>query len=254
MDKKTVIYPAKERWINQSNALIRAGQCLTLAEKRIVMLAVGKLDSCQQVPVTDLPSTKITAEEYAREFEVDANTAYEALQEASKSLFKKHLTFYEPAYRRNGKPLKPVMVNMHWVGEAKYHEGEGWVELFWWPRLIPHLLGLKKQFTSYQLKQTTALRSVYSWRLLELLMRFKSTGWAEYTVEDFLVSMDAPLEYAKDFGQVKRSIIEPAVKELINKDGWKIEWQAIKAGRKVKTVRFEFSRTAHPGLSVSPGK
>ena len=83
------------------------------------------------------------------------------------------------------------MVQMRWVGSVKYHQGEGWVELAWWPDLIRHLLGLKAQFTTYQLQQASALRSGYSWKLLELLTRFQSTGTAEYTIEDFCASMDA---------------------------------------------------------------
>ena len=90
-------------------------------------------------------------------------------------------------------------------------------------------------------QQASALRSGYSWKLLELLMRFESTGWAEYTIEDFKASMDAPPSLS-DFGQVKRRIIDPAVKELTEKDGWLIQWQPIKAGRKVKALRFTFMR------------
>ena len=130
---------------------------------------------------------------------------------------------------------------MRWDRDCRYHEGEGWVELYWWPRLLPYLTGIRKQFTSYQLQQASALRSVYSWRLLELLLRFESTGMAEYTIEDFKASMDAPPSLS-DFGQVKRRIIEPAVKELNDKDGWVIQWQPIKAGRKVAKVRFTFKR------------
>jgi plasmid replication initiation protein len=72
-------------------------------------------------------------------------------------------------------------------------------------------------------------------------MRFQSTGWAEYSIEDFKASMDAPASLS-DFGQVKRRIIDPAVKELTEKDGWVIQWQPIKAGRKVKALRFTFMR------------
>ena len=106
-------------------------------------------------------------------------------------------------------------------------------------------MGIKKQFTEYQLKQATALRSIHSWRLLELLMRFKSTGWAEYTIEDFGISMQATEKQRSDFGKIRTQIIEPAVKELIEKDGWQIQWQPINAGRRVKAVRFDFSR--NPG-------
>ena len=241
--------PAGERWITMTNALTRASHGLTLAEKRIVMCAVSKLDSRRALPPGDVPRTRITAAEYAEAFQVGMDTAYDQLQDAAKQLYKRSITFYEPAFRRNGKPLPPTMVQMHWVGSVKYQKGEGWVELAWWPDLLRHLLGLKAQFTTYQLQQASALRSAYSWKLLELLTRFQSTGKAEYTIEDFKASMDAPPSLS-DFGQVKRRIIDPAVKELTEKDGWLIQWVPVKAGRKVKALRFTFMRDPQGRLEL----
>lgn len=242
--------PAGERWITMSNALMRAGHGLTLAEKRIMASAASKLDSRKLLKPGEVPRTQISAAEYAETFGVDMRTAYEALKDASKQLYQRSITFYEPAWKRNGKPLPPTKVQMRWVGSVKYQDGEGWVELAWWPDLLPHLTGLRKQFTSYQLQQASAMRSIYSWRLLELLKRFESNGWAEYTIEDFTTSMDAPPSL-NDFGQIKRRIIEPAVKELIEKDGWLIQWQPIKAGRKVKAIRFNFMRDPQGRLPIS---
>ena len=241
-DAGDVERPAGERWVTMSNALTRAGHGLTLAEKRIVAAAVSKLDSRKALPPGEVPRTKLTAMEYAETFGVDMNTAYDQLQAAAKQLYKRSITFYEPAHKRSGKPLPPTMVQMRWVGSVKYHQGEGWVELAWWPDLIRHLLGLKAQFTTYQLQQASALRSGYSWKLLELLTRFQSTGTAEYTIEDFCASMDATAKQAANFAKVRTKIIEPAVKELQEKDGWLIQWLPIKAGRKVKAVRFTFMR------------
>ncbi len=243
--------PAGDRWVTMSNALTRAGHGLTLAEKRVVMMAVSKLDSMKIMsPDEMLPSVKITAAEYAETYEVDPNTAYEALQDAAKKLFERKITFFEPAFKRNGKPLTPTRTDMRWVGECKYQKEEGWVRLVWWPNLLPSLVGLKRQFTTYQLQQASALRSVYSWRLLELLMRFKSTGTAEYTVEDFAASMDATEKQKADFSKLRTKMIEPAVKELKEKDGWLIQWQAIKAGRKVKALRFTFIRNPQRQLDL----
>nr|XP_044251684.1 uncharacterized protein LOC123003388 [Drosophila takahashii] len=185
-----------------SNALVRAGHGLTLAEKRIVMLA-------------------ITAAEYAETFSVDARTAYEALQDAAKHLFDRKITFFEPAYTRAGKPLKPIRNDMRW-------------------------------FTTYKLQQANALRSAYSWRLLELLMHYRDSGIAEYTIEDFCASMDATEKQKADFNNIRRRIIEPAVKELIEKDGWLIQWTPIKAGRKVSRLRFEFRKNPQPDLFPPP--
>lgn len=231
-----------ERLVTMSNALVRAAHGLTLGEKRIIAMAVSTLNPKSALKPGSVPTTRILAADYAETFGVDTNTAYEQLQEAAKHLFERKITFYTPAYRRNGKPLPPTRVQMRWVGRASYQHGEGWIEVAWWPEILQHLTGLKKQFTTYQLSQSSALRSLYSWKLLELLMRFESNGWAEYTIEDFSEAVEATDKQRANFNNIKRRIIEPAVKELIEKDGWLIDWKPVKAGRRVKAVRFDFRR------------
>ena len=233
---------AGNRRITMNNALIRAGHGLALSEKRLIACAVSKLDSRKYYAPNIVHTTQITAMEYADVFDVDVNTAYDQLQSGAASLYNRSITFFEPSYKRGAKDLPPTKTQMRWVGKVKYHEGEGWVELSWWPDLMRHLTGLKKQFTTYQLKQASALRSAYSWRLLELLSRFESTGRAEYSIEDFCASMDATEKQAADFGKVRTKIIEPAIKELCGKDGWEIEWTPIRSGRKVTALRFVFKR------------
>jgi len=242
--------PAKPL-VTMSNALTRAGHGLSLAEKRIVAMAISKLDS-RTIPkgAQGVPVTKINAADYAETFDVDKNTAYDQLRSGAKHLYARSITFYEPAFKRDGRSIEPTLVQMRWVGSVKYHMGQGWVELHWWPQLMTHLVGLTKHFTSYQLQQASALRSQYSWKLLELLSRFKSTGVAEYTIEDFGVSMGASPKQMLNFSNVRRRIIEPAIKELCEKDGWVIEWEPVKAGRKVRAVRFKFSRDPQQRLPI----
>jgi plasmid replication initiation protein len=239
--------PQGEQWVVLSNSLTKAGHGLTLSEKRIVMMAVSKLDSQRYARPGESPVVKLTAADYAESFGVDPDTAYDQLQSAAKNLYERSITFLEPP---KGRRKTPAVVKMRWVGSVKYHEGEGWCELHFWHQVVPHLMGIRTGFTHYQLKQASALRSVYSWRLLELLAKFETTGWAQYTVEDFATAMDAPPSMQTDFGQVKRRIIEPAVKELIQKDGWLIEWEPIKAGRKVQAVKFVFRRNPQGSLNI----
>lgn len=233
----------KGRRITMSNALTRAGHGLTLSEKRILFMALSMLNTKNIQKDNELKSTKIKADEYAALFGLNIDTAYNQLQTATKHLFDRKITFYEPAHKRHNKSLSQTKIQMRWVGAVKYHQGEGWVELHWWPMLFQQLTGLKNHFTTYQLSQACGLRSVYSWRLLELLTRFRSSGWAEYTVEDFAQSMDATEKQKTNFNNIKRRMIEPAIKELTLKDGWIIKWIPIKVGRKIKILRFEFSRS-----------
>jgi len=245
-------HPAGERWVSMTNALARAGSNLTLAEKRIVMAAVAKLDSRRWPQPGECPCVRIDASEYAETFGVSQDMAYVALQSASKALYNRTITFYDEAYRRNlTKRKKPPVTQMRWVGAVKYHEQQGWVELHFWHQVVPHLMGLRKQFTTYQLEQSHALRSVYSWKLLELFMSYKGgEGWVDITIDDFCTSMEATEKQRGDFAAIRRKIIEPAVKELREKDNWLIEWRAINAGRKVTGLRFVFKRNPQGRLPL----
>jgi len=238
----------QKRWITMSNALTRAAHGLTLSEKRLVLLALSKLTRAKYTHITDDVITMLTAKEYAETYGVTKNTAYNELKYAAKNLYQRSITFFEPAYnRKNSKSLEMTRVQMRWVGMVKYHDGEGCLEVLWIPKLLQNVVGLTKHFTRYQLNQATGLKSIYSWKLLELLMHYKNTGWAEYTIEDFCESMEATEKQRKNFANIRRRIIEPAVKELQEKDGWKIEWRPFLAGKKVVALCFHFSRAEAEG-------
>lgn len=220
--------------VAMSNALVCSGHGLTLAEKRLIALASLEVDSRRSEHV--LPkSIKITASIFSQTFSIDPNTAYEQLKEAGKHLFERKITYNESD--RLGKVIKK---QMRWVGSVHYHEGEGWIQLSFWHEVIPHITSLHKRFTKYKLQQASALRSIHSWRLMEILVQFKSTGWREMGIEEFSDAMEATEKQRKDFAAVRRKIIEPAVKELQEKSNWMIQWKPIKTGRRVSSIRFDF--------------
>ncbi len=227
-------------WVNMSNALVRAAQGLTLAEKRVMASAVAKLDSARgPIKFIDPPKVRLSAAEFAETFQIDTTTAYEQLKAAGDHLFNRYIRVLTPA--KAGKHKGTLVEHkFRWVGSATYHPGEGWIELAFWHEVVPHLILLRSQFTSYKLSQASALRSVYSWRLLELLSQFKSTGLLRIDIEQFAHSMDVPASYTKDFKSLRTRVIEPAVHELINKDGFLIEWEPVRAGRKVTGLEFRF--------------
>lgn len=175
---------------------------------------------------------KITAGEFAETFGVSRDTAYNELQSAGKQLFQRYISFYGES--------EDVLHQMHWVGEAKYHKREGYIELHFWHRLAPHLFELKDMFTSYRLSRTAALRSIYSWRLFELLQQFKKTGWVRLSIDEFTHAMEAAPTMRNNFANLRIKVIEPAVKEICEKDGLAVTWEAEKAGRKVKALVFKF--------------
>jgi plasmid replication initiation protein len=232
-----------ERHVTLRNDLVAASHGLkTLAEQRVVKSCAAKLDSTR----LDQGRYKITlsAAEYAETFSLDPNTAYEQLKTVSRSLL-------DRVIRREEQGRRGLKVHLdHWVSGITYHEGQAWVELRFSHEATPYLTALRGNHTTYLLKQAAGLRSIYSWRLLEMLMQFKGTGWKQLDVEDFAKAMEAKPSHVKNFTEMRRWIIEPAVKELIEKDGWLIEWRQIKAGRKVIALRFDFKRDPQGRLDV----
>jgi plasmid replication initiation protein len=230
-----------ERHVTLRNDLVAASHGLkTLAEQRIVKSCAAKLDSVRLD--AGRYKIKLTAQEYAETFNLDPTTAYEQLKGVTRTLLDRLIKREEPTRRG-------IKVHLdHWVSGVTYHDGEAWLELRFSHEATPYLLALRGNHTTYLLKQASGLRSIYSWRLLEMLMQYRGTGWKQIDVEDFAKAMDAKPSHIKNFKDLRRSVIDPAVKELTEKDGWLIEWAPIKAGRKVTALRFDFKRDPQTAL------
>lgn len=231
--------------VSMNHALTNAAHRLTLVEKRIMMIAVGKVDSRKRHTSIDGLRVTFTASDYAKAYSLALSTAYDELERAVERLYDRTISW-------SVKHSKGVeRAEARWIVKKHYHSGEGWVEVTINPEILDTLTGLQGKYTTYKLKQASALRSVYSWRLLEMLMQFKSKGWRQDDLPSFAHAIGAHDTYAQNFAQLRRWVIEPAVKELTEKDGWEIEWKPIKEGRKVVAVRFEFKRSPQGSLTLT---
>ena len=230
-----------KRQINMSNDLTTAAHCLSLGEKRVVMSCVAQLDSLRLE--SGRYKVKLSALDFAETFKISSDTAYRQLKTVATRL-------YERSIKRVTNTPKGKKVFRHrWVSSVTYHEGEGWIELGFSHEATPYLVALRGSHTSYRLEQASALRSVYSWRLLEMLTQFKSTGLLRITIEDFYHAMEVPETYRKNFKDLRNRVIDPAVKELQEKDNWIIEWTGTKrGGRKITGLEFRFKRNPQQKL------
>lgn len=217
------------RHVNLSNELVRAAHGLTLTEKRLLMLAISKLDS-KAKPVPENLVSRITVLELISEYGLDSKSAYKQAYDATEHLMSRYIRLFHEG----------VESRMQWVGQADYKEAEGLINIHFWHNLAPMLFELKNRFTSYQLNRAGVLRSVYSWRLFELLMQFKGTGVLNISIDDFNHALETPDSLRANFANLRGRVIEPAIKEIANKDGLKVAYEPIKAGRKVKALKFTF--------------
>lgn len=71
---------------------------------------------------------------------------------------------------------------------------------------------------------------------------------AIHVIEEFWHAMEATESYQVNFQLLRKRVIEPAIKELMEKDNWLIEWEARKRGCKVATLLFKFQRNPQNSL------
>lgn len=226
-----------------ANVVSRSAQSLTLGEKRILMAGIARMGGINQ-------RVKITAEEYADTYDVSLDTAYSQLKTAVENIFERYLQFQVWEGKKEG------VERIRWIGGYRYFDKEGFVQFSFSNEIFPYLFELNDHFTKYQLQQAAALRSIHSWRLLELFEQMRSEkrgvkqqdGWLSMPIEEFWHAMEATESYKSNFQLLRKRVIEPAIKELSEKDNWLIEWEARKRGRKVVTLLFKFQRNPQGSL------
>lgn len=237
-----------DRNITMSNALARSAHGLNLAQKRIIALALAKTNNLdnREAFEGDRIGWKITlaAKEYAEAYETDTSNGYDQLKEGARGLLRALWRTVE--VHKKGS----TVTQGQWLSLARYHEGKGFIEVVFHPMVAPHVLALKDQFVTYKLKQTNALRSIYSWRLYECLKSWESTGRWTVSIKDFINIMEIPPSYQKDFGQISRWILNPAIKELQEKNDLLIDLKKYKKGRQIDELEFIFKMNPQPSLDL----
>ena len=152
--------------VTMSNALTRAAHRLDLPEKRVVALAISKMDSRAPARTLDSNGRQVSAElvsrlharDYADAFGVTESDGYKLLKSAALNLMRRLITFYIPAHKRDGKLIRETFRTVQWTSACEYTKGSGEIRIEWHKDVVPHLLGLQKHFTVYRLAQMKHLR------------------------------------------------------------------------------------------------
>ena len=151
----------------KSNRLNSAIQNLSLPELRIIQLAIVDARETGKGLSTDTP-LRIDALRYAEAFNTTRQNGYIRMKEAEETLFNRRFSFVDS----EGK-----LVKSRWIQRVRYLDDEGAIELAFTMdvvRAITRLDGAEEFFTQYLLTQTAHLSSVYSVRLYELLVQWKT--------------------------------------------------------------------------------
>lgn len=122
---------------------------------------------------------------------------------------------------------------------CRFRPEDGVLELGFHPDLKPHYLGLQERFARYNLLEFMLLPSVYSQRLFEVLKSWSDKPECIISLSDLFPMLDVPptLQRYSDF---RRYVLDRAHRDITSKTGLRYEWEPLKQGRSVSSIRFVF--------------
>ena len=228
--------------IVKDNALIEASHRLGEVEQRLVLLAILKgrkyCDSVEQLRGKELI---IHADDYITKFGGTQQGAYKALKQAVMGLYRA-----EWGYKYLTNKGEQRVRYERFTQSADYGQGEGTVSFRFADAIIPMLVELERNFTTYEIKQVAELSSSYAMRLYEFFMQHldKKTGkgWLDISLDDLRFRFGLlPTEYTlmSDF---KKRVLELSLKQINTKTDLSATYTQRKQGRIIVGFRFEFER------------
>lgn len=217
--------------VTKSNYFImNSSYDLSLEEQKIILT----LASMVQPTDEEFKPYKFKINEFMELLGVDTKTKYTEVPKITKELMKKVFEIEE------GKKI----IQVAWLSSVVYEKGTGYVELEFSPRLKPYMLRLGTMFTQYKLANILNMKSKYSPRIYEFLKcnEFKKQGYIEIEVDELRKLLRAEGIYPL-YADFKRFIIMQTQKELKKISDISFDFEEIKTGRKVTSLKFYIHST-----------
>lgn len=225
-----------ENRVVKTNRLIEALQVLSLAEIRLIQLAIVEARESGLGLDKDTP-LRLHGDQYANIFNVSRMTAYDALRDAESRLFDRRFTIVDD----DGELIKS-----RWVQDVKYLPKENSIEISLSRVVVretTRLDGLKQFFTSYILEQTSLLKSTYSIRMYEILSQWITAKKTPvFEIEKFRQQLGIGVNEYSRMHQFKERVLENAIDEINKKTDLTVKYEQVKSGRNITGFSFKVSK------------
>lgn len=221
--------------VTKDNSLIGASYSLGVVEQRLIFLAI--IEAREQKTLIEAGGLlRIYAQSYAKQFDVEKHTSYEAMKRAVEGLYEAGFA-YSKVDQKSGKIGR---YKSRWVDKIGYIDDLGCVELVFASDVIPLITRLEARYTEYELKQVVGLQSEYAIRLYELIIQWRSIG---KTNQISLAELREKLGLVDEYQRIeafKRRVLDLAISQINEHTDITAEYQQHKQGRVIIGFTFKF--------------
>ena len=224
----------------KDNALIEASHKLSEVEQRLILLAILKArEFCNSIEELKDKELVIHASDYIQAFGVDRDAGYKSLKKAVLGLFEAKW-----GYRFINSKGNVEVRYERFTQSAVYVENEATVKFMFANAIIPMLVELERNFTSYEIEQVANLQSRYAMRLYECLIRFKGSKTLTINLDDLRFRFGLLDNEYKAMGDFKRFVLDLAVKQINSNTDITVKYDQHKQGRAITGFTFKFKQKA----------
>lgn len=246
------------------NDIVTSAYNLSVNEQRLIYCALKQIPKCE--PIDPKTSFYISREDFI-ELGANPDNVARDIRQATKDLMKK--TLYVST--------NTGLLEFHWLSEVlrydknaekrlkeKYPNPEDYTKyinslrlynlldslpshrtddivarVVFHEKVVPLLSDLKASFTQFILSDVADFNSIYSYRIYQLMMRYKSTGYVNISLYDlrFMLMLIDKYPLTAD---LKKRVIDTAIDEINEKSPYKASYKLVKKGRKYSHLEIKF--------------
>lgn len=213
----------QNKLVVKANNLIEARHDLTALEQKIVLYSISKLRENEGNIVF------FRIEELAEKMGTTSDR-YQELSRIVENLKRRELFIID---NKNG---SKGLLSANWCSAAYFKNG---VIKFEFPNLIlPYLMELKNNFTSYQLDNVMKMKNKYSIRLYELLKQYQQIGKRVCSIQELRETLCLEEQYDR-FADFENRVLSQAKKEINEKTkDLYVEYKKRKKGKAITDIEF----------------
>jgi len=222
--------------IYKDNYLVEASYKLTLLEQRLMIYCIGKLN-----PEKPEREQIIIIDDFVKQFkDIDKNSAYKQVKKAIETLYERSIKVKDPKRTKE----------FRWISSKEYWNDKGSASIAFSAEVMPYICQLEKQFTKYQLRNISAFKKMYSIRTYELLTQYRTIQCRVINLIDLRCILKLEGKF-KIWSDLKKFVIDPSVEEINEKSDLLVEYELIKKGRSVDSIKFSIKEKSKIRITKS---
>ena len=215
----------KNNLIVKSNQVIEASYTLTTIEQRLILSAIAQVPKGEEIsddvlyPLTTKNLVKLGG---------DGKASHKEFKDAVNRLYERSIVL------RDGDESD----SFRWIQEKVFKESTVAFIRFSKP-ILPFLSNLKAEFTKYLESDIVGMSSPYSIRFYELIMQYRSVGHREISLENLRWMFQLQNKYPV-WADLKKRVIEQAIKEINEHSPYNLTIEPKRTGRKITSIVLKF--------------